>query len=142
MADGAELARDDPRHRRGKSLDVAAVLGRKLQMGDLMKLGDAHGEPLSSPMSIGIIPTICPFLLPVVLPAVQLQYPRLELQISEEQSQVLVEECQLYLEQDEKYLFHELLEADNHPCYFQEFVAQAAKRSIKKLIIEKDVTEI
>lgn len=64
----------------------------KLLVDDLMKLGDAQGAPLSSSMSIGIIPTICPFLLPTVLPAVHQQYPRLDLQISEEQSQILVEQ--------------------------------------------------
>ena len=64
----------------------------KLQVDDLMKLGDARGEPLSSPMSIGIIPTICPYLLPIVLPALQQQYPRLDLQIVEQQSLELVEQ--------------------------------------------------
>ncbi len=64
----------------------------KLQVDDLMKLGDALKEPLSSPLAVGIIPTICPYLLPLVLPAVHAEFPRLELQISEEQSQVLVEQ--------------------------------------------------
>ena len=64
----------------------------KLRVDDLMKLGDAQGEPLSSPMSIGIIPTVCPYLLPIVLPAMHHQYPRLDLQISEEQSQLLLEQ--------------------------------------------------
>ena len=71
---------------------LAKAQAIKLQMDDLMKLGDAHNEPLSSPLSIGIIPTICPYLLPVVLPAVKEKYPKLDLQISEEQSQVLVEQ--------------------------------------------------
>ncbi len=64
----------------------------KLQIDDLMKLGDSVNEPLSSPMSLGIIPTICPYLLPLVLPLLQRQYPKLELQISEEQSLVLLEQ--------------------------------------------------
>ena len=64
----------------------------KLQIDDLLKLGDALGEPLSSPMSLGIIPTICPYLLPVVLPAVHRQYPKLQLQIAEEQSLALVDQ--------------------------------------------------
>ncbi|MES9935089.1 MAG: hydrogen peroxide-inducible genes activator [Sedimenticola sp.] len=64
----------------------------KLQMDDLAKLGEAHKEPLATTMSLGIIPTISPFLLPVVLPPLQAEYPALQLQISEEQSHVLVEQ--------------------------------------------------
>ncbi len=64
----------------------------KLLMDDLAKLGEALQAPLSTTMSLGIIPTICPFLLPVVLPTLQTEYPGLQLQISEEQSHVLVEQ--------------------------------------------------
>ncbi|MET0088236.1 MAG: hydrogen peroxide-inducible genes activator [Sedimenticola sp.] len=64
----------------------------KLQMDDLARLGEAHKEPLATTMSLGIIPTISPFLLPVVLPPLQAEYPALQLQISEEQSHVLVEQ--------------------------------------------------
>ena len=43
----------------------------KLQMDDLQRLADANKNPLSTPMSIGIIPTIGPFLLPIILPALR-----------------------------------------------------------------------
>ncbi len=64
----------------------------KMLMDDLSKIGEAEQAPLSSSMSLGIIPTICPFLLPVVLPSLQAGYPLLQLNISEEQSNVLVEQ--------------------------------------------------
>ena len=64
----------------------------KLQMDDLQRLADAHKNPLSTPMSIGIIPTIGPFLLPIILPSLQARYPELELSVSEEQSHVLVDQ--------------------------------------------------
>lgn len=63
----------------------------KLLMDDLARLGESTGEPLHTTMSIGIIPTICPYLLPIVLPTLQTEFPALQLQISEEQSHVLVE---------------------------------------------------
>ncbi|MEJ2622076.1 MAG: LysR family transcriptional regulator [Candidatus Thiodiazotropha sp.] len=63
----------------------------KLQVDDLTRLGESQREPLHTRMSLGIIPTICPFLLPVVLPLLQQQYPSLQLQISEEQSHELVD---------------------------------------------------
>ena len=58
----------------------------ELQMDDLKKLADSQLEPLSTPLSLGVIPTIGPYLLPRVLPALQDQYPYLELDILEDQS--------------------------------------------------------
>ncbi len=62
----------------------------KLQMDDLRQLGQDLKLPLSFPMSLGIIPTIGPYLLPRVLPSVRQQYPDFQLSIIEEQSHVLV----------------------------------------------------
>jgi LysR family hydrogen peroxide-inducible transcriptional activator len=64
----------------------------KLQMDDLQRLADSHRNPLSSPLSIGIIPTIAPFLLPTILPPLQKEYPNLELKVAESQSRQLVEQ--------------------------------------------------
>lgn len=72
-----------------KVLDKAQSI--KLQLDDLYKLADAQRNELSYPMSIGIIPTIAPYLLPIVLPELTEQYPQLELKIFEEQSHVLVD---------------------------------------------------
>lgn len=63
-----------------------------LQMEDLQKLGEMQKQPLSTPLSIGIIPTIGPYLLPVVLPAIRARYPDLKLTISEAQSHELVDQ--------------------------------------------------
>ncbi len=63
----------------------------KLQLDDLYKLADAQRSELSYSMSIGIIPTIAPYLLPIVLPELTKNYPQLELKIVEEQSHVLVD---------------------------------------------------
>jgi LysR family hydrogen peroxide-inducible transcriptional activator len=64
----------------------------KLLMDDLENLGESCQEPLHTSMSLGIIPTICPFLLPLVLPTLKAEYPRLQLHIAEEQSSVLVDQ--------------------------------------------------
>lgn len=58
----------------------------ELQMEDLKKLADSQREPLSTPLSLGVIPTIGPYLLPRVLPALQVQCPRLQLDILEDQT--------------------------------------------------------
>ncbi len=73
-----------------RMLEQARVI--QLQMDDLNHLSDIHKKPLSSPMSIGIIPTISPYLLPIVLPSLQTCYPDLELGVHEEQSHVLVDQ--------------------------------------------------
>ncbi len=49
--------------------------------------------PLSGPLRMGIIPTIAPYLLPQILPALQDDFPLLALQIREEQSADLVQQC-------------------------------------------------
>ncbi|MEM8561453.1 MAG: hydrogen peroxide-inducible genes activator [Pseudomonadota bacterium] len=58
----------------------------ELQMEDLVKLADAQREPLSTPLSLGVIPTIGPYLLPRLLPDLQQRYPNLQLDIVEDQS--------------------------------------------------------
>lgn len=58
----------------------------ELQMEDLSKLVDLQRKPLSSPLSLGVIPTIGPYLLPRVLPALQDQYPELQLNIVEDET--------------------------------------------------------
>ncbi len=61
------------------------------QVDELHKLSDSLKQPLSYPMSVGVIPTIGPYLLPKVLPTVRREYPDFKLSIVEEQSQLLVE---------------------------------------------------
>ena len=63
----------------------------KLQIDELEKLAHLKKEPLSHSLSLGIIPTIGPYLLPVVLPAIKKEYPLLNLTIIEGQSEVLVD---------------------------------------------------
>ena len=58
----------------------------ELQMEDMKRLVDAQRGPLSTPLSLGVIPTIGPYLLPRVLPALEDQYPQLQLDILEDQT--------------------------------------------------------
>ena len=48
-------------------------------------------EPLSGVMRLGIIPTIAPYLLPLFLPDLQKQFPKMEFQITEDMSHNLIE---------------------------------------------------
>ncbi|MCL6421016.1 LysR substrate-binding domain-containing protein [Aestuariirhabdus sp. Z083] len=61
-----------------------------LQATDLQQLADSRKAPLNYPLSVGVIPTIAPYLLPKMLPHLQQTYPQAQLNIVEEQSHELV----------------------------------------------------
>ena len=63
----------------------------KLGVDDLHQIAAAQKSPLSQPMTLGVIPSIGPYLLPRVLPEVRKAYPDFPLTIVEEQSHILVE---------------------------------------------------
>ena len=62
-----------------------------LQVKDLHQLADSQGSPLSFPSTIGVVPTICPYLLPKILQVLNQRYPQSHLNIVEDQSHVLVD---------------------------------------------------
>lgn len=63
----------------------------KTELDELMNISLVDKSPLSTPMTLGVIPTIGPYLLPKVLPAVRSDYPDFKLKIVESQSHDLVE---------------------------------------------------
>jgi len=63
----------------------------KLEVDELLQISKMNQQPFSSPMSLGVIPTIGPYLLPKVLPEVRRQHPSFKLKILEEKSHVLVD---------------------------------------------------
>ena len=62
-----------------------------LQVDELQHLANNHQAPLSFPLSVGVIPTIAPYLLPRLFPALDKLAPQAQLTIVEEQSHVLVD---------------------------------------------------
>lgn len=63
----------------------------KIELDELLQISHANKLPLTHPMTIGVIPTISPYLLPKVLPEVRQKYPEFKLKIIEDQSHVLVD---------------------------------------------------
>ena len=66
-----------------------AVLAR-LAIRDIEALVEAAGErrkPLAGPLRLGVIPSIAPFLLPRVLPAIRKKFPELQLYLIEDQTE-------------------------------------------------------
>lgn len=52
----------------------------------MLEMGQSHNRPLSSSLRLGIIPTIAPYILPRLLPALERQYPDLDLSLKEDQT--------------------------------------------------------
>lgn len=60
-------------------------------VGDLVDAVGGSGEPLAGALRLGVIPTIGPFLLPRVLPALHDAHPALRLYLREERTAPLLE---------------------------------------------------
>ncbi|HET7680754.1 MAG TPA: LysR substrate-binding domain-containing protein [Xanthobacteraceae bacterium] len=59
---------------------------------DLVDFAKHRQKILSGVLRLGVIPTIAPYLLPRVLPAVLKQYPELKLELRETQTSILLDE--------------------------------------------------
>jgi LysR family hydrogen peroxide-inducible transcriptional activator len=77
--------------------DVGAEVarrGERLLAGsrDLVDFARHQGRPLTGRLSLGVIPTVGPYLLPKILPVLQSRYPDLRVELRETQTKVLLEE--------------------------------------------------
>lgn len=59
---------------------------------DLVDFARHRAKPLTGRLTLGVIPSLAPYLLPRILPALQTQYPELKLELRETQTKQLVEE--------------------------------------------------
>ena len=58
----------------------------------LMSIASSEQEPLSGKLTLGVIPTIAPFLLPPLIPEVVRQFPKLQLFLREDKTAVIHEQ--------------------------------------------------
>jgi LysR family hydrogen peroxide-inducible transcriptional activator len=63
----------------------------KIQLEDIQKISENNSQPLSHPISLGVIPTISPFLMPHAVKSLSTKFPKLNLKISESQSNDLID---------------------------------------------------
>ncbi|KMJ46739.1 DNA-binding transcriptional regulator OxyR [Xenorhabdus khoisanae] len=56
----------------------------------LQEMASLQGESMSGPLHIGLIPTIGPYLLPIIIPELHKLFPKLEMYLHEEQTQNLL----------------------------------------------------
>ena len=57
----------------------------------LVDIAQGDNEPLCGELRLGVIPTIAPFVLPVVLPKIRKAFPKLQLYLIEDQTQRIYE---------------------------------------------------
>jgi LysR family transcriptional regulator, hydrogen peroxide-inducible genes activator len=70
--------------------EVASLARLCLQdLAALVEHARGHGQPLQGALQLGIIPTIAPFLLPRVLPALRRSFPKLKLFLHEDMTDSL-----------------------------------------------------
>ncbi len=92
---GAQLFERDRRHVLITAVGEEVVARARVALGALDALVDgvtSTREPLSGRLRLGVIPTVAPYLLPRVLPAVRARHPRLRLVLREDQTARLLVE--------------------------------------------------
>jgi len=61
------------------------------QANVITQLAQAHQDPLAGPLRIGVIPTLSPYLMPLILVPIRKQHPQMNLVLSEEMTDTLLE---------------------------------------------------
>ena len=94
---GVELVERDKRSVRLTSAGEAVVAKARAllaQAQDLVETARGAAEPLSGAFRLGVIPTIAPFLLPVLAPKLRDRYPKLKLYLREDLTERLLDRLQ------------------------------------------------
>ncbi|MDH3218057.1 MAG: LysR substrate-binding domain-containing protein [Gammaproteobacteria bacterium] len=64
------------------------------QAGAMRQLAQAHQDPLAGPLRVGAIPTLSPYLMPLILVPLKRQHPQMKLVLSEETTDTLIARLQ------------------------------------------------
>lgn len=121
---------------------------------DLLAHARRAGDPLSGSLRVGVIPTLAPYLLPRISPAVRAAYPKLQLLWVEERTGPLIEKLQsgaleaglLALEAEIGDVEHELIAHDpfvlamarSHPLAASAAPANAAELRDENVFLLED----
>lgn len=65
-----------------------------LEAKSLKEIAKSHNEPMQGALHIGLIPTVAPYLLPLIIPSIKKHYPELELYLHEEQTEILLKQLE------------------------------------------------
>jgi len=90
--------------RTSRSVEVTPIGEEILQHARLMleqadaieQVAQSHQDPLAGPLRIGAIPTLSPYLMPLILVPLKQQYPQMKLVLSEEMTDTLLHRLQAH----------------------------------------------
>jgi LysR family hydrogen peroxide-inducible transcriptional activator len=76
--------------------DVGRVVADKArailaEVKTIREVAETFHDPLAGEVQVGLIPTVAPYLLPIIMPALRKAYPTLKLWLHEQQTAVLLE---------------------------------------------------
>ena len=65
-----------------------------MQINELKEAAHQFNDPFSGDLHLGAIPTVAPYLLPLIMPSLKQQFPHLKIWLVEEQTQRLIEKLE------------------------------------------------
>lgn len=71
-------------------VDQARTILREVKV--LQEMASQQGDTMSGPLHIGLIPTVGPYLLPLIIPALRQDFPKLEMYLHEAQTSQLLDQ--------------------------------------------------
>jgi LysR family hydrogen peroxide-inducible transcriptional activator len=70
---------------------IVAHARQMMEQADaIVQLAQAHQDPLAGPLRVGAIPTLSPYLMPLILVPLKKQHPQMQLVLSEELTDILL----------------------------------------------------
>ena len=125
-----------------------------LEQADVIQqLARAQQDPLAGPLRIGAIPTLSPYLMPLILPALNKQLPQMKLVLSEELTDMLLERLRNHeidaallaapindTDLNSKPLFDEpfwIAYPRKHPFYNKEKITQKDLHDVELLLLSE-----
>ncbi|MGW8229142.1 MAG: LysR substrate-binding domain-containing protein [Gammaproteobacteria bacterium] len=133
-------------------LDILEHARQILEQADVIEqLAQAHQDPLAGPLRIGAIPTLSPYLMPLILLPIKNHYPQMQLVLSEELTDTLLQRLRNH-EIDAALLATPVAEPDleilplfdepfwiayprDHPFYAKEKITRRDLESVNLLLL-------
>lgn len=110
------------------------------QVDELYEFAKLKKDPFCGTLTIGIFPTLAPYFLPLIIPALSKKFPKLSFYLIEEQTDLLIEKLKLG-KLDAAFLAHPVSENNFHKiAMFEEEFLLAVPRS-QALAKTKKVTQ-